>query len=98
MHQENLTLLFSYYFVLFTPYFELFVPYSYFLPRLVKKSGIVEESTNLYYLLTISRLLFDFSRLFVDYFSLLVDHDFLALLLTIFNYLRLFWFVFGHCM
>ena len=71
-------------------YFALFVPFSYFLPRLVEKSRIVKESTNPYYLLTTSRLLFDFPQLFIDYFSLLVDRNFLALLSTIFDYLRLF--------
>ena len=67
-------------------YFALFVPFSYFLPRLVEKSRIVKESTNPYYLLTTSRLLFDFPQLFIDYFSLLVDRNFLALLSTICGY------------
>ena len=79
-------------------YCALFVSFPYFLPRLVAKSRIAKESTNPHYLLTISRLLFNFSRLFIDYLSLFVDRDFLALLSTIFNYLRLFWFVFGHMM
>ena len=60
-HQENHTLLFSYYFILFMHYCALFVSFPYFLPRLVAKSRIVKESTNPYYLLTISRLLFNFS-------------------------------------
>ena len=79
-------------------YCALFVSFPYFLLCLVTKSRIVKESTNPYYLLTISQLLFNFSQLFIDYLSLLIDHNFLALLSTIFNYLWLFWFVFGHMM